>query len=95
VHTQDGVLPVDYHLVTLNIPEQMLIQDVDTSLPCPDAGQDWLRRAESAVLRVPSVITPRTFNYILNPQHEDMTHIQIIEIVPFVFDSRLVRQKLL
>lgn len=38
-------------------------------------GDDWLKRGGSPVLRVPSVIVPSEWNYLLNPAHPDFNQI--------------------
>lgn len=52
-------------------------------------GDAWLQRASSAVLRVPSVIVPEEWNYLLNPAHRDFRRVRIGKHRPFRFDSRL------
>lgn len=53
-------------------------------------GDDWLRRQDSAVLAVPSVIIPGELNYLLNPAHRDFKGISIGAPEPFSFDPRLL-----
>jgi RES domain-containing protein len=52
-------------------------------------GDEWLRSASSAVLRVPSVLIPEEHNYLLNPRHPEFAKIRISGPEKFVFDSRL------
>ena len=52
-------------------------------------GSGWLHSGESCVLRVPSVIVPVEFNFVLNPVHPDFTAIEIGERRPFSFDPRM------
>lgn len=52
-------------------------------------GQDWIKRNETALLRVPSIIVPREFNYLLNPNHATFAKLKIQSPVPFGFDSRM------
>lgn len=52
-------------------------------------GLEWARRNETALLRVPSVIVPREFNYLLNPGHPGFTKLKILPPVPFGFDGRM------
>lgn len=53
-------------------------------------GDAWARSAKSAVLRVPSVIIPGEFNYLINPIHRDFRKLKIAPAAPFRFDKRLL-----
>jgi RES domain-containing protein len=52
-------------------------------------GLDWVKRNETALLRVPSIIVPREFNYLLNPHHPAFAKLKVQPPVPFGFDSRM------
>ena len=52
-------------------------------------GANWLRKAHSAVLRVPSVIVAPEHNFVLNPAHPDYRRIKIGRAQRFVFDTRM------
>jgi len=54
-------------------------------------GDTWLASNRSAIARVPSVILPHTYNYLLNPLHPGAKDIRIADSEPFNFDPRLVR----
>ena len=54
-------------------------------------GVDWLRHGHSALLRVPSVLVPETWNYLLNPKHPDAANFQIEGSYEYPFDLRLKR----
>lgn len=82
--------------------EDALVEEVNTSKlpadwragpPGPSTmaiGDDWLRRARTAILAVPSVIVPEERNYLLNPSHPDFAKISIGKPRPFAFDPRLL-----
>lgn len=53
-------------------------------------GDAWIAGSRSAVLKVPSVIVPVEWNYVLNPAHPDFTRITIGRKQPVRFDKRLV-----
>ena len=55
-------------------------------------GFDWLRRAERAILKVPSVIIDTEHNYLMNPAHPDFQKIEIAAPLPFNLDMRLLRR---
>ncbi len=54
-------------------------------------GDKWLTGFFSAVLRVPSVIVPHSYNYLLNPRHPAASAAVIIAVHRHPFDPRLVR----
>lgn len=62
------------------------------SPPHPDTqgiGDLWVDQQPSAILRVPSVIVPEEFNYVLNPAHQDFPRVQIGTPQDFTIDPRL------
>jgi RES domain-containing protein len=46
----------------------------------------------SALLQVPSAISERGRNYLLNPAHPEATKITVAEVIKAPFDSRLLAQ---
>ncbi len=52
-------------------------------------GESWVVAGSSPVLRVPSVLIPEEFNYLLNPHHPGFSEIEIGDAVSFAFDPRL------
>lgn len=52
-------------------------------------GNQWLLEMKSAILKVPSAIVDREYNYLLNPAHPDFITIKVLDVTPFNFDSRL------
>ena len=54
-------------------------------------GDRWVKDRKSAVLKVPSVIVPEEFNYLLNPSHPDIEKMTIGTPVKYQFDPRLAR----
>ncbi len=54
-----------------------------------DLGTAWVKEGASAVLKIPSVIVPEEFNYILNVSHPDFKMIKTYDPVSFSFDSRM------
>lgn len=62
-------------------------------IPAPKETKEWgssyLQQANYLALKIPSVIIPSEFNFILNPLHTDFKKIKIKEIDPFSFDRRI------
>ena len=54
-------------------------------------GDRWLGAGETPLLRVPSVVIPEEYSYLLNPQHPKFSEITVDEAEPFSFDPRLRR----
>ncbi len=61
----------------------------ETSISSRSIGDAWLRTLRTAVLAVPSVITPDEWNYLLNPAHPRFPEIQIGGARSFRPDPRL------
>lgn len=58
-----------------------------------EIGSLWAKKADTAVLSVPSVLVPKSWNYLLNPAHHDLKKIRISDPMPFIFDARLWKTK--
>lgn len=63
--------------------------------PAPDSvkqiGSLWAKEGRSAILAVPSVLIPKEWNYLINPQHPDFAKISLGKPERFRFDPRLAR----
>ena len=64
--------------------------DDETNSSSRSVGDAWLRSFRSAVLAVPSVVTPGEWNYLLNPVHPRFAEIRVGAAKPFRPDPRLV-----
>ena len=83
------LLPDDYVLVQVDLPDGSV--EKMTALPANTvaAGDGWIASASSAVLRVPSVLVPNSYNLLLNPRHPHAADARIRSVQPFRFDARL------
>lgn len=102
VHLDSDLLPRDYAAYCIEIADNFALESLDSRrLPkgwqrsvvcreCLQAGDSWLDRGESAVLRVPSAVIPHAANYLINPRHDAATTIRVLSAEPFHFDSRLL-----
>ncbi len=54
-------------------------------------GDRWIKKRKSVVLKVPSVVVPEEYNYLLNPNHPDFEKITIGTPIQYRFDPRLAR----
>ena len=100
VHANLSVPPKHHRVVRITIPDKVKCETLTASqLPAWDAadmtaartfGDDWLRAARTAVLRVPSVVTEgREFNILVNPQHSQAMLIEVSPPEPVRWDLRL------
>ena len=102
VHLPLGIVPINYELTTINIPDTVDIQEVeelpegwDASPPIRATqaiGDQFVSEGTSLVLKVPSVVIQGDFNYLLNPSHPDFDRVECLSTEPFGFDKRLFRR---
>ena len=57
---------------------------------CQAIGNEWARRGEELLLRVPSVLVPEESNVLVNPLHPDAIGVQVIGSRYFSYDVRLL-----
>ena len=55
-----------------------------------EIGDRWVQEQRSAVLALPSAISPADTNFLLNPEHPGFKRIRIAAPVDFDFDPRLL-----
>jgi RES domain-containing protein len=103
VHTPMGVMPKDYFLTTIEIPDRIKIgviglkdlpenwKDFPYTGITQEIGDEFIRKGELLVLKVPSAVVPGDFNYLINPEHKNIKTITIKNKDPFSFDERMFR----
>ena len=101
VHVDSDLLPDDLVTLSAGIPDGLAIEMIkDTQLPAnwreypaPEAlqviGAQWVQKGQTAILSVPSAVTPGERNYLLNPAHADFAKIKWSRPSPFKWDLRL------
>jgi RES domain-containing protein len=55
-----------------------------------EIGDRWVQERRSAVLALPSVISPDDTNFLLNAEHPDFRRIRIYPPINFDFDPRVL-----
>ena len=92
-----------YLIVSIYIPDDAGIRVVDAAdLPqswdafdanpvARNYGDAFFKRAEHLLLKVPSVLMPEEFNYILNPLMPAMKAVKIIKTRQLIFNDRLLQ----
>lgn len=101
VHTPLGNIPTDYELVEISIPDGVMLKEIEIkdlpddwkSIPhahsTQEIGNQFILDNEFLIFKVPSVIVPGDFNFLINPAHQKFTEVEITSIDPFEFDARL------
>lgn len=93
-------LPTDRYYVEVDIPDDIEILELSEE-DLPDnwngkppgletqfIGDDFVLQNEAAVLKVPSTIVAREYNYLINPNHPDAKRITVISTQRLIFDNR-------
>lgn len=89
--------PPDFKLLKVEVPDEMLAAEGGTAavelladLAATRAiGDQWLAVRAAALLRVPSVLIPETFNWLLNPVHPDAARLHVVGHGSYPWDLRL------
>lgn len=104
VHAPLGIIPNDYWIMEIEIPDNIKIQDVDPSslsndwknFPHPHStqviGDKFISEGNFLVLKVPSAVVQDDFNYLVNPGHKSFSKILVKSTELFEFDERLFRK---
>jgi RES domain-containing protein len=65
------------------------------ALPPTDAtrrvGDRWLGEQENLLLRVPAVVLPDCYNYVINAAHTDADALDVVKTTPLLLDNRVLR----
>ena len=86
-------------LLRANIPENVIDKPSINVLPgrwnqIPAAkesqsyGDEWLLQGKNPVLRIPSVVVPLEYNYLINPAHKLFSSIDILKAELLPVDPR-------
>ncbi len=93
-------MPLSLSITVYTLPDkswrEYAVTDLPTNwqeIPAPNNTKEWgsklLQEARVLALKLPSVLIPSEFNYILNPLHTDFSKVKIKEIHSFAFDTRI------
>ena len=94
-------LPKSYRLLKADAPDELGMQTIaradlpsgwiNNATATRTVGDEWLASGGSALLRVPSVIVPDTYNVLLNPEHADAAKVKVLWHAEYPWDARLLR----
>lgn len=89
-----------YKVMLIEIPDNIKIDNIeeedlkknweriDNFYYCQTKAGKCLNEGTAAVLKVPSVIIKKEYNYLINPQHPDFKLIKLTGVEDFNFDLR-------
>lgn len=99
VHAGIGSVPRHTQWIQINIPAGVSREcpelncfpgwDDEDCVVSRAFGDAWLSEQRSAVLLVPSVVTRRERNLLINPAHVDFRHLLATDPLPVEWDRRL------
>ena len=96
VHMKSDWMVSTFNFIGIQIPEKepLKIDPFENfkirEEECQNLGHEWYESQTSLLLKVPSVIIPKEWNYLINTQHSDFDGVKIKMIEPFYqFDQRL------
>lgn len=94
-------LPKHYKLLKVEAPDNVSMQTLqkhdlpsnwaEDVIETRSVGDRWLALKSSALLKVPSVVVPETFNLLLNPEHGEAASIRPVWHREYPWDKRLLR----
>ena len=106
VHVPLSLMPTDLSLASIKIPDSIVPKKILISklpnnwryYPAPSSlaklGSDWVISNKTLLLRVPSAIVKDEYNILLNPAHENMKRVKIVDVEKYKVDERLIKQDL-
>jgi RES domain-containing protein len=105
VHRSSTELGLKFRCMVIEIPDEIEQEIADTRIipgewfgadayhKCQGIGDSWLKQSRSCVLKVPSAVVPKEFNYVINVKHPDFRLIRLAGNEEFLFDNRLAENR--
>lgn len=93
-------VPRALSMTVLQIPDENILTLTPKDLPgdwalspapasTKDFGTGLLKKSDYLVIRIPSVVVPEEFNYLINPLHLDIRLVKVVSVRDFVYDVRI------
>jgi RES domain-containing protein len=101
VHLPLGLIPKDYVMLSVNIPDDIGILEVSEiqlpkdwdAIPHSEStqkiGDEFVKKGQFLIFKAPSVVAKGDHNFLINPLHKDIHKLRIVRSEPFKFDPRL------
>lgn len=100
VHLNTDMIPNDFVMLSIDVPNGISVGQLnDEALPnqwssfskiymTQKIGDEFIQENKNCVFKVPSVVVPGDFNFLINPLHFDFKRIKVLESIEFPFDTR-------
>ena len=104
VHFRFSLDPPEANILTISFADNLSVSEIKISeLPSnwnsytfntklQKIGDQWLRNKKTLLLKVPSVIIRQEYNYLINPEHKDISKVKIVKKEKFGIDERLTKK---
>ena len=87
----------DYVMIPIEIPDNTTIAEpslrknwyIDMEAT-RSIGEEFISQGQNLLMKVPSALISDSYNYLINPRHEDIRKTKALEAKPILFDSRLM-----
>jgi len=100
VHTPLGILPDNYQLISIEIPDALIFplelsllpndwRSISKAADTRRIGDGFATNNKHLVLKAPSAVVKGDFNYLINPRHAEFHQIKIVNVEDFSFKMRL------
>lgn len=101
VHRSGEGLNENFKVMVIEIPSRVKIKEIkieklspkwfefESYSDCQKIGDQWIEDSEYGVMKVPSSIIKREYNYLINVNHKDFKYIKLKAVEEFVFDPRI------
>jgi len=97
-----GITPIDYKLISLEIPDSYLYELEPTSYPknwrsfphldaTQKLGDRFVKMGKQLTFKVESAVVQDEYNYLINPLHKEIKRVKVLKVEDFRFDMRLAR----
>ena len=104
VHLPLGIVPVDYQMVSLYVPDDSMLELAKrdwpmgwNTFPYPAApcllGDNFIKEGKFLSMKAPSAVVDGDFNYLFNPKHPAFGKVRVRDAVPFGFDEWLLKKQ--
>lgn len=100
VHLPLGIMPDDFVLVMIEIPDTEVYELQENELPLnwdsfphqtstQQIGNAFASLGRYLAIKVPSAAVQGEYNYIINPRHPEAAKMRVKKVRPYRFDKRL------